>query len=406
MKERMTRMRVVFRKFFTILGSAVLALIPLTFFSTMQIANWPWLNYWGIRGPRSFIDLDSVLSSADCYKRIGFEIYSFQIGEPCSYIYGSWLIRVMHTLQLGIAQKTMLGWIGIIGVSIVFGYVISQCRKQLVSLLICMLVIISPPITLLLERGNIDILIVFLLIAGAVLVSRKATFLGFIFIFFATLVKFYPIVILIFLVLTLKGIKPRMRLFGASLSVLAVIQIYFDYRRGPGFVKTEWTSFGSPVFGLYLKHLNFDVSYLESVGLGTLWLLAGILVLLAIERVIPRFKDLASSTHLNSTTMETLFLHFIVVHTGCYVIGMSFDYRLIFLVLANLILILKSRLSYQVRNTLAISTLVILWTSVNLQILQPLGDLLIGFYTCLYLLLLFRVFQNSRAGIFGRVFSK
>jgi len=51
---------------------------------------------------------------------------------------------------------------------------------------------------------------------------------------------------------------------------LLEVEFFNDFHRGPGFISAEWASFGAPIFGFYLKHINISIPYLFSLTLGCL----------------------------------------------------------------------------------------------------------------------------------------
>jgi hypothetical protein len=353
--------------------------------------NWKILQYWGIAGGDRFIDLGSVLSSADCFANIGFKIYDYPIGHPCAYNYGSFLMQTLNFLHLGSGSKAVTGIFFIFAICAIFSITASITgKKNLFDYLYLSLLLFSPPILLLMERGNLDSLILILTFLISILASSNTNTLAILISFVAALYKFYPLVLLPLLMLDVK--KWQLRLLYAGLTLLVVVQIFYDVQRGPGFINTFYASFGAPIFGIYLTYVGVSLSYMGCVILG--W------IIFAIATIIMHFVNLRFGS-LNQTekailfkhsTNENFFLIFISLHIFCFLLGMNFDYRLIFLVIANLFLVYGSNLNNRDKRILKMILFMTLWLSYNQNVyIQPIGDILLLFLSSYNFLVLMKL---------------
>jgi len=362
-----------------------------------QFMGWFPLKYWAIAGPRPFVDLESVLGSADCYRNIGFEIYTYPIGHPCAYNYGSVLMRVISAIGVGKAQTLIIGLTFILIFSVFIGVAVNSLKlEKFKTFAFLSLVVFSPPVLLLFERGNLDIFIYFLILGAALSSAAGFSLLSLTTVLASALFKFYSIVLFVFAA-TFQQLKHRIVLL--AIAILAALQIYSDFKRGPGFINTEWTSFGAPVAGLYLKYLGITIPYFWSVILGLMLLAIALLAVILISRNRTLLSIMDIDKIFSNNYFKQIYIFNLVTHITCYILGMSFDYRLIFLATSSVILVCGSTLALFYRQIVAASTLVILWTSVNLQLLQPLGDVLIGVVTALSIIQIFRYwffYQNIK----------
>lgn len=373
------------------------ALTVFVSFVMFQFMGWFPLKYWEIAGPRPFVDLESVLGSADCYRKIGFEIYAYPIGHPCAYNYGSALMRVISAIGVGKAQTLIIGLAFILIFSVFIGVAVNSLKlEKLKTFAFLFLVVFSPPVLLLFERGNLDIFIYFLILGAALSNAAGFSLLSLTAILASALFKFYSIVLFVFAA-SFHQLKHRIVLLG--IAVLAAFKIYSDFKRGPGFINTEWTSFGAPVAGLYLKYLGITIPYFWSLILGLLLLAIALMAILLISRNRPLLSIIDIDKIFSNSYFKQIYIFSLVTHITCYILGMSFDYRLIFLATSTVLLVYGSTLSLIYRQIVAVLTLVILWTSVDLQLLQPLGDMLIGVITAISIIQIFRYwffYQNIK----------
>ena len=361
-------------------------------FSIFQLTGWWLLARWEIKGPLNFFDLNTVLGRADCYQAIGFDIYSFPIGHECAYNYGSWLMRSISFIGLGERHTYVVGLIFVVLISYLLAFVMTQVKLGRSSLFFGLIIFVSPPTMLLLERGNLDILMFVMILLAAEIFSLSKVNVSLVLLVVSLLFKFYTVGLA-----TLVAFMSRTKVaFFSWLGVigLSMMQIFNDFRRGPGFINTEWASFGAPIFGIYLKHLNVTIPYLLSLAIGCLILIVAVwFISRAWTPFYKLYKELMT-TPLESVPTYHLFIFFSAVHTTCYILGTNFDYRLIMLAIANFILLSQANLRYKTNLIIGLATVLIMWASYNLGIFQPIGDILIGITTAYYICIIWLFFQK------------
>jgi hypothetical protein len=371
------------------------------FFGLMQYFYWPVLRTWGIKGVLDFSDLNSVLGSADCYRLIGFRIYEYPIGHECAYNYGSWLMKTIQLLNLRESHTWLIGWFFLILVSLIISLLVIKLSKRFDLKLIASMIFISPPVMLLLERGNLDILIFILVLFAGYIASKDKPNLVMTILILSLLYKFYTLGLVFFHLLLLRS-RTKFLVWIVILA-LATWQVLLDLGRGPGLINIQWASFGSPVFGIYLGYLGIQIPFVLSIVLG--WcLLALASFIFATERTtLKNILNSCKELQFDSRGAYLIFMSLIIVQTFCYLFGMSFDYRLIFMATANVLLISQSQLSKRSSRILGMWTVLIMWLSFNVIPLQPLGDLLIGFMTALYFYFILWFAQNELKPSFNLV---
>jgi len=361
-------------------------------FSFFQLTGWSLLVYWQIKGPVSFWDLNSVLGSADCYKTIGLDIYNFPYGHECAYNYGSWLMRSISFIGLGERHTQVVGFMFIVFISYLLAFVMTKVRLGRPNLLFGLIIFVSPPILLLLERGNLDIMMFALIFIAAEIVSRSKVNASLVLLVVSMLYKFYTVGLA-----TLVAFMSRSTIiFFTWLAIisLAMLQIFNDFRRGPGFINAEWASFGAPIFGIYLAHLNVTIPFLLSLALGCFVLLVAVWIISRTWTPFYKLYKELTTAPLESTPSYHLFIFFSATHTTCYILGSNFDYRLLMLAIANFILLSQANLRYKTNLIVGLATVLIMWASYNLDILQPIGDVLIGITTAYYICINWQFFQK------------
>lgn len=359
----------------------------------LYLTNWKILQYWGIAGGDRFIDLGSVLTSADCFANIGFKIYNYPIGHPCAYNYGSFLMQTLNFFHLGSGSKAVIGIFFIFAICVIFSITaLITGKKSLLDYVYLSLLLFSPPILLLMERGNLDSLILIIAFLISVLANSNKNTLAILLSFVGALYKFYPLVLLPLLLLDVK--KWRLRLFYAGLTILVAVQILYDFQRGPGFINTFWASFGAPIFGIYLTYVGVSLSYTGCVILGWLiFIIATIIVRFVIRRSGSQNQTENEKENLfKHYTSENFFLIFISLHIFCFLLGMNFDYRLTFLVIGSLFLVYGSNLNNKEKRILKTVLFLILWLSYNQNVyIQPIGDVLVLFLSSYNFLVLMKL---------------
>ena len=345
-----------------------------------HFTSWSVLRISGVsNGGPFFGDLRLVLASADCAGTAGQSIYS----DSCGYLYGSWLIQGVQFIGLGEAHSQILGWIFLIAVCVFLGSIVATLAvTQLRTLLLAIIVFTSPPILLLVERSNIDILVIVLLALSALSISRGWIICAIGLVVAASIFKFYPAPLLLWLFIS-NG-KSWHKLVSALSFLLVCFQIIHDLNQMSGDIpQPTFVAFGFKVFMLYFEYYEFSLHPLLSYGTGFLLILICSVVIIWLEkrRFLSFAKDITILQCKNY--VDVVFAVFTLVFFVCFFAGMSFDYRLIFLFVPALLFI--SRTKHLHTNTFL--TLVLFaasWGSWNF-IFQPIGDVAIALWCAVLL---------------------
>jgi hypothetical protein len=348
-----------------------------SFFLIMQLTTWPPLRFWGWWGGGNFLDTWQVLTSSDCYRSIGLQVYELE--NPCMiYAYGRPLLVPLAELHIGASQTSLFGIIFLIFVSATISIMITSLdyasrRKTLVA----MIVAFSPPVLLLVDRGNFDSLIVFMVLLAAWIHAKGNSIIATLLIFLTAIFKYYTAPLLLLMVFVSKnkiskGIAGLLCLV-AALSILRDLKItqFIFTTTNPNL------TFGLGHEFLYMSNYNsFDwmekyrqvggaVFVLVCFGASFLWLRKK-----AIELNGSKDKAFARNLYVFSTT----------VIISCYLTGVSADYRLIFLLISGITLLSTFRIS-EGFDTVALHVICgILWLTFPSGDLEIIGDALLSIY--------------------------
>ena len=356
-----------------------------TIFVVSHFTSWPILRISGVsNGGPFFGDLRLVLASADCAGGGSEAIYS----ESCGYVYGSWLIRGFQLIGLGEAQSQTLGWIFLFATGLFLGFLVTSLAITSIRVfLLTFLVFTSPPILLLVERSNIDILIVLLLAFCALCVSRGWMVCAIGLAVAASVFKFYPAPLLLWLfVFSSRWLH---KLIAALSFLLVCFQITHDLNQmSVAIPEPTFWAFGNLVFGLYLEYFGYATQRILQNGLGLLLILLCVVSICVLEK----YSELNLPKHTNvfkcGGSVDAVFAIFSLVFFVCFFGGMNHDYRLIFLLVPALILTLRTTENSFTNRALAATLFAASWGSWN-SIFQPIGDVAIALWCAVLLRCLF-----------------
>lgn len=352
------------RKFFLQSG------ITFAAYSFLQLTTWIPLRYWGAWGGGNFLDTWQILRFGKCYETVGLSVYE-NTGTNCSnYLYGRTLLQILAFLDFDISLTQIFGYAFLLLLSIGLTWIFPAGSKK--EFLIYGLVALSPPVMLLADRGNFDILIFFMLVLIAKFVANGRITKAYVLLSVTVLFKYYTAPIFLILILFSKRLKEKLLGF-----ILLVICIWLSLR-DILITKAQYphgtdAQFGFSVWGEYLnKYSSTQVNQIQKYLISSLVFASVLLVVSFLKRSL-MIKVLKVSG--SSDWQIIAFWIFFTVSTTCYFGGMNFDYRLIYFATTFL-------LAYKVVDTLysqvLINTLlIILWLTFPSGGLQPLGDLVI-----------------------------
>ncbi len=358
--------------------------------SCLQLSTWLPLRFWSAWGGGNYLDTWQILRYAKCYEEVGLSVYE-NSGTTCSsYLYGRTLLQALSFFGLNTSATQIIGYtflaILAVGLSLVFPV---QNKRDFVTF---MLVACSPPVMLLADRGNFDIVIFFALILVAKFTALKRFYSAYILLTVTVLMKFYTVPV--FLLIILLSRLPREKIFGA---MLLLISTGFSLR-DIAITQTNYPSgsdaqFGFTVWGEYLnKYSSTQVNIYEKYFISMIVFTVIILLTYFIIR---------TGSHTPISIVQTYtwqfigFWIFLIVSVSCYFAGMNFDYRLIFFAAT---ILLASKLLVGVQpHTQTSYLIVMLWLTYPSGGLQPIGDLAIEVaIACTAIILVLEVKRNFK----------
>ena len=145
-------------------------LLGLSWFVTFLLGmHFPKLarNLGFIKGPKPFMDLQSVLVFGDCLSRPETSLTTAKllsgVCDPWNrpYTYPLWIAHLVHFLHLSNSQVNLIGWLNAILLAISIGIIANYAGGNRIWFA---LAVFSPPMFFLAERGNIDSVIFFLVL--------------------------------------------------------------------------------------------------------------------------------------------------------------------------------------------------------------------------------------------------
>jgi hypothetical protein len=364
---------------------ASLTSITFLFLVICNFLNWPNVKIWGL-GVREFLDLETTMKFVSCYEKFGMKIYSISDGIECSnYVYGIPLVATARLFGIDQIPISILGHVFLAMLAFVIAYFLSALKIRLGSAIMVMIfLVLTPPVSLLAQRGNIDILISFLILVGIWTSQKGFGALGFSLIVFTVLIKFYTLPLLLVLLFQKKFRKPVYVLSG--LIVLSGVVVNFSLIRALP-TNGNYGAFGNRAIYFYLQDAQiFSVDTPRIFG-DLVGLLLLMLVVIALITFDFRFKRVFYDLKIDrGVDVQNAFL---IIGITCYLFGMSYDYRLIYLILP--MLVFKPRIHSSDRIVKYCLILAVAWTSFNSSLfVQLVGDIVIGIVIGFYLFFFLR----------------
>ena len=356
-----------------------------SFFSVMQLSSWPLIKEIGYKVNPEFADLRIILLIAECAS-LGTLDPSKDDGlwAECGYIYGSTLVHFISFVGLSSRDTTWLGWTFIFLICLLFASMLSTVKiRHYRYKLVAFLTLVSPPIMLLLERANFDVLIVALVAFAAAASANGGKITAFTLIATSTLFKFYTLPLLIFVSMDFEKVRKKLIALGASL-VITIIIVLDLLKAQVDIPRTIWASFGNSFLGLYLQTFEIRLSILFQNLFGVFFLV----LILLITNIFGVQKIVRSLPSINIRSFWVkLQMYFMLVFISCYFSGMSFDYRLVFLFIPCLIELNRISSFHLVSYSLQILLLTSAWFSLSAGRLQPIGDIAIAILIVYFLMI-------------------
>jgi len=331
----------------------------LGYFGLLYLANFfvPYHKFWRKLGvpaaENPFIDLAAVLGAFDCDRLTGEVSLTNnscfnQISYPSSWSLLTWLgLEQRDTIFLGVLFALIFYVITLM--------IIGRLNYQ--EAIVYALILCSPPVMLLVERGNVDIVIYSWLGVALMIIKNSRALIfrlcAYLLIFFWGVVKLFPI---FGLAVILKE-KRNLFLFLAAIFTTAFITYFLA---SIGEMKTIssfhyglriWYSFGYKVLFGAVKYILSKLTSGETDLKNTIIYMMYIIMILFTMSILTRvllskfkiFKEWLSSDFVSTDSDKSLdksryidyFRLAAAIHLGNFlVIGMLYDYKLTFLIFA------------------------------------------------------------------------
>ena len=360
------------------------------------------ISHWSLIGNSRifpvFGDLRAVLLSVECTQTS----VDNSLWEDCNYIYGSTLIKILLTMRL---EAVDTHWIGFIFVGIFSGilayvfFSISSLNK--LKKFVCICIVVSPPSILLLERGNFDVVMIFLIFLAAITNFGKLQGLSFVLVVSASLLKFYSLP-LFAIYFGWKKDYLRFLLVGVTLCFTTYI-VFQDLMNSRGRIPADLNgSFGNTAFSLYLSHIypSLNFSFMSGSLLGLFQLFMTFTFLKVCVRAKVQFFPPSTTPQFQRSAVGRVQVFFILTFLVCYFAGMNYDYRIIFVLIAAVIEINRLNLNGNSGLPLTVVTIFSAWFSTVSGVFQPIGDISLG------ILVVYFLFNLSSSILKGRTCRK
>ncbi len=368
------------RKLMLVAAAFVSSLVVLNLLVGIRILHWPFIE--NVVGDSPYGDLGVLLAMADFLRENpagnpygGIEGYSYVPNYPLL------LPRILGSLGLGIENLLTIGFVLAIMVLasmlilLIFSMRNVPSSKALENAVILVFAFFSPPVMLLLERGNYDSLIFFLVTLACVWGVRSRLISG-VLLLIAAIFKFFPIAAMFALARRGKGLYlPVVLLAGFALYVmLAFGELAMISQNTP---RPHWLGFGGQVFGGYLQEFMPGLPTAVYLGFSALVNLIGILGGLKLYQVFRTDFENILSEVANKKFAQLLLQVGALVLLTAFLIGNSFDYRLVFILLPLSALLAASAMSTTGGRLVILGILISLFWSVASFQMQPFGDLIL-----------------------------
>lgn len=343
----------------------VFSLLIILLFTYQYLYGWFYLG-----GKNGFGDLNYVLERIPCLEGSWDLLYGPRTTETCSgYTYGLYLLIALNFLGVSSANLALMSYILIASFTLIFLWIIYHLRLNLLQKSFAIILFFSPPIVLLVERLNLDLIIFILLYIAAKLPERVSKWVAPILIAGTALAKFYtlPIILLMY-----RSHRKKLNFYLTFIICSTLLVIFFDFGR---ILSLPWDArnmFGNVIWGEYLMYLvSGPQSHANFIAASALGLIMFLVIYLSMIH-LPFSVQLRS---IDRKSDHKLFFYVSTVYVTCYFSGLSVDFRLVFLLFTYLIFESLFELNKLGIITLRVSVATSFFMSYNVEELQPLGDI-------------------------------
>lgn len=339
-------------------------LATILLFAAQYFSGWFYLG-----GRNGFGDFGYVLERIPCTEGSWDLLYGPRTDEVCSgYIYGSSLLNILKIFNISSSNLLMLSYFFISVLTLIFLYTIFNLKLNFFQKLFSIVLFFSPPIVLLIERLNIDLLVFVVVFFAAHTPRRVAIWLTPILIGVTSVVKFYTLPI--YLILLKQNRK--IRLYTTVIFCFVFYILLLDLSRIQNLPWDARNMFGNVIWAEYLLYI---VKGPQTHGNFLLASMFGIIIFYAVYRTL-MCMPIVISLKGGQTEKNQRFIHYVsVIYISCYFLGLNVDYRMIYLLFIFILfesIFLINRLGAIIFRS---SVLLSFFMSYPTGWLQPIGDL-------------------------------
>jgi hypothetical protein len=353
-----------------------IAVSTLLFTLLLHFYGWKLLNLTSQEGPL-FADLAATIQQSKCVwdgwlTGIGFK----ESISSCNYVYSILLIPFLQIIPASAITFEVLGYsLALALVASYFRYLGIESKVEKKKKLALILLFTSPPTLLLCQRGNLDALIMILIVSA--MMTKKSN-LGFSFLVIASVVKYY-VLPAVWIHIILFGTTRKKFLVLVFFTLVAVAQLLFAQTSLP--YPTD-SAFGNSLSGKYLRSFvstTFDpaINYVVDgmIGLVATYLLCRFMKNgIRLFHVFRHRKPIETQETIKLNVQKPdLILTFLILST-CYFVFSNYDYRLVWLCLLAKILLGARVLNHGQEVICLFLCFMSVWLSYPFTWLQPLGD--------------------------------
>ena len=356
-----------------------------------------------------FGDLSSNLRSAECFDRMGLSVYDSidKVGICGQYIYGRSYLYLLDFLGLNQEDRLVFGVIqGLIIIALLFGFIILVSKFEGRNDYVYSTILLAPGTILLIERGNLDGVILILIALAIALIQFRLKPLAWVVIAISVLFKFYTLPLLFLFSLTFQSIRTRLLLI--SLSILVAFAVFQDIRLAGSYIPTGiFVTFGllstSKWINLYLEHITF-IDFRFSTVSGAL---LGLFLISGMAFLVAKYSSISVRDSKNPNNFLTyIFYACSITFLSCYFAGLNYDYRLPFLGIALISMIPLIKLSGSIGPLTKCVSVIVFWAGTQFglnnssnQVLnvlvQSATDFLLLFLVSVLIVVLVHVYKAS-----------
>lgn len=359
----------------------ILTTLLIAFYSYQDITKWSIIKLIGAQGPTLYVDTNTVIYYANCFSKIGYEV--FAEGTNCSnWSYGITILKVVNFLSLTSYNTAFIGHFFTYSILATFIYLLYLLRHFAYAQIVMFFGFISPSVWLLMERANFDTLIYLMVFLSSVLFLRNFEVLSVFCLFLSATFKFYTLPLLIIPVILSKRIYIKLLGIGALFLVTIIVLADFKLMNGK-IIQAGNNHFGMKIISNYLGKIDIKLNIFSAYFLGTF------LFICCIVSVIYILNKLEPSLLERLPFIEPVKIIYIFMSSTfllCFVSGLSVDYRLIFYLVSApfLVTLLKSRLRFFVSGWFLVGA----WLCYPSGIFQTIGDLALELVAALQIIIL------------------